>query len=31
MKIIRDEAGYEEAHDAYMRAVVRLAVAQQRR
>ena len=27
MKSIRDEAGYEEAHQAYIRAVTRLAVA----
>ena len=27
MKAIRDEAGYEEAHQAYIRAVTRLAVA----
>jgi F-type H+-transporting ATPase subunit epsilon len=27
MKVIKDEAGFKEAHDAYMRAVVRLAVA----
>ena len=27
MKVIKDETGFKEAHDAYMRAVVRLAVA----
>jgi F-type H+-transporting ATPase subunit epsilon len=27
MKVIKDEAGFKEAHDDYMRAVVRLAVA----
>src|SRR5215470_5899338 len=27
LKVIKDESGYKEAHDAYMRAVVRLAVA----
>jgi len=27
MKLIKDEAGYQEAHDAYVRAVTRLAVA----
>jgi len=27
MKVIKDEAGFNEAHDDYMRAVVRLAVA----
>jgi F-type H+-transporting ATPase subunit epsilon len=31
MKAIKEEAGYEEAHLAYMRAVTRLAVARQRR
>jgi len=31
MKTIRDEAGYEEAHLAYVRAVTRLAVARKRR
>jgi F-type H+-transporting ATPase subunit epsilon len=31
MKTIRDEAGYQEAHLAYIRAVTRLAVARQRR
>ena len=27
MKTIKDEAGYNEAHDAYVRAVTRLAIA----
>ncbi len=31
MKTIRDEAGYQEAHLAYIRAVTRLAVARKRR
>ena len=31
MKTIRDEAGYEEAHLAYIRAVTRLAVVRRRR
>ena len=31
MKAIRDEAGYEEAHLAYVRAVTRLAVARKER
>ena len=31
MKTIRDEAGYEEAHEAFQRAVTRLAVARRRR
>ena len=31
MKAIKDEAGYEEAHLAYVRAVTRLAVARKRR
>ena len=31
MKTIRDEAGYNEAHDAYVRAVTRLAVARSQR
>jgi F-type H+-transporting ATPase subunit epsilon len=31
MKSIKDEAGYEEAHRDYMRAVTRLAVARNRR
>jgi F-type H+-transporting ATPase subunit epsilon len=31
MKAIRDEAGYGEAHDAYVRAVTRLAVARKER
>ena len=31
MKTIRDEAGYNEAHDAYVRAVTRLAVARGQR
>ena len=31
MKTIADEAGFEEAHQAYMRAVTRLAVARRRR
>jgi hypothetical protein len=31
MKTIRDEAGYNEAHLAYIRAVTRLAVARKRR
>jgi F-type H+-transporting ATPase subunit epsilon len=31
MKSIKDEAGYEEAHEAYVRAVTRLAVARKRR
>jgi F-type H+-transporting ATPase subunit epsilon len=31
MKTIRDEAGYEAAHDAYVRAVTRLAVARKQR
>jgi F-type H+-transporting ATPase subunit epsilon len=31
MKAIRDEAGYEEAHHAYVRAVTRLAVARKER
>ena|SRR5687768_5097511 len=31
MKAIQDEAGYNEAHLAYMRAVTRLAVARKRR
>jgi F-type H+-transporting ATPase subunit epsilon len=31
MKTIRDEAGFEEAHQAYQRAVTRLAVARRRR
>ena len=31
MKAIRDEAGYEEAHLAYVKAVTRLAVAQRSR
>ena len=31
MKAIKDEAGYEEAHHAYIRAVTRVAVARKRR
>jgi hypothetical protein len=31
MKTIHDEAGYNEAHDAYVRAVTRLAVARRQR
>ena len=31
MKAIRDEAGYDEAHLAYVRAVTRLAVARKER
>jgi F-type H+-transporting ATPase subunit epsilon len=31
LKTIRDEAGYNEAHDAYVRAVTRLAVARRQR
>jgi F-type H+-transporting ATPase subunit epsilon len=31
MKQVRDEAGYDEAHDAYTRAVTRLAVARKER
>jgi F-type H+-transporting ATPase subunit epsilon len=31
MKAIKDEAGYQEAHRAYIRAVTRLAVARKRR
>jgi len=31
MKAIKDEAGYEDAHLAYVRAVTRLAVARRRR
>jgi len=31
MKAIRDEAGYKEAHDAYIRALTRLAAAGRRR
>ena len=31
MKTIKDEAGYNEAHQAYVRAVTRLAVARRRR
>jgi F-type H+-transporting ATPase subunit epsilon len=31
MKAIRDEAGYDEAHQAYVRAVTRLAVARKER
>jgi len=31
MKVIHDEAGYNEAHDAYVRAVTRLAVARRQR
>jgi hypothetical protein len=31
MKTIKDEAGYNEAHQAYVRAVTRLAVARKRR
>jgi F-type H+-transporting ATPase subunit epsilon len=31
MKAIKDEAGYQEAHDHYVRAVTRLAVARRRR
>ena len=31
LKAIRDEAGYEQAHLAYVRAVTRLAVARKRR
>jgi F-type H+-transporting ATPase subunit epsilon len=31
MKTIRDQAGYEETHEAYQRAVTRLAVARRRR
>ncbi len=31
MKTIRDQAGYDEAHQAYQRAVTRLAVARRRR
>jgi F-type H+-transporting ATPase subunit epsilon len=31
MKAIRDESGYREAHEAYIRAVTRLAVARKRR
>jgi F-type H+-transporting ATPase subunit epsilon len=31
MKAIKDEAGYAEAHQAYVRAITRLAVAQKRR
>ena len=31
MKAIRDEAGYEEAHQTYIRAVTRLAVARKER
>ena len=30
MKAIRDEAGYKDAHDSYVRAVTRLAVARRR-
>ena len=30
MKLIKDEAGYRETHDAYVRAVTRLAVARRR-
>jgi F-type H+-transporting ATPase subunit epsilon len=31
MRSIRDEAGYAEAHEAYVRAITRLAVAKKRR
>jgi hypothetical protein len=31
MKAIRDEAGYDDAHHAYVRAVTRLAVARKER
>jgi F-type H+-transporting ATPase subunit epsilon len=31
MKSVREEQGFEDAHDAYVRAVTRLAVARQRR
>ena len=31
LKTIRDEAGYDEAHQAYIRAVTRLSVARTRR
>jgi len=31
MKVVRGEAGYDEAHDAYVRAVTRLAVARKER
>ncbi|HET8644109.1 MAG TPA: F0F1 ATP synthase subunit epsilon [Vicinamibacteria bacterium] len=31
MKAVREEAGFEDAHQAYVRAVTRLAVARQRR
>jgi F-type H+-transporting ATPase subunit epsilon len=31
LKLIRDEAGYETAHEAYIRAVTRLAVARRER
>ena len=31
MKAIKDEAGYADAHQAYVRAITRLAVAQKRR
>jgi F-type H+-transporting ATPase subunit epsilon len=31
LKAIRDEAGYEDVHDAYLRAITRLAVAEKRR
>jgi len=31
LKLIRDEAGYETAHEAYLRAVTRLAVARRER
>lgn len=31
MKAVREEAGFEEAHQAYVRAVTRLAVARRRR
>jgi F-type H+-transporting ATPase subunit epsilon len=31
MKAIKDEAGYADAHEAYVRAITRLAVAQKRR